>query len=150
MADDDDFFGEQPLDDKAEREREWNALRRKHVKDGYREGSEKGHDAQMQLGFDNGFLDGAKATSDAGYWLGMSAVLDEYYSRQPRDAVTQNDIDSLRQARASLENAVNKLTPEGDQPPLNVNPTKYACNKILNVVKGVLPESIPAKDKEEP
>lgn len=72
----DDFFGTQELDDATRRAHEWNALRRQHVKAGYREGSERGHDAEMQEGFDAGFLSGAKATADAGYWYVLS-----YYFR---------------------------------------------------------------------
>lgn len=69
---DDDFFGTQDdLDHATERAREWNALRREHVKAGYREGSERGHDAEMQEGFDAGFLVGAKAAADVGYWYAM-------------------------------------------------------------------------------
>ncbi len=133
---DDDFFGEQPLDDKGERDREWHALRRKHVKDGYREGSERGHDAQMQAGFDDGFLAGAQATADAGYWLGVSAVLDAFYSRRPKDGVASSDIEALRQARSELEKAANELGTEGDQPVLNTTATKAACDKILKVRDG--------------
>ena len=65
----DDFFGDQNSDDKQQRDIEWNALRQEHVKAGFREGSERGHDTKMQDGFDDGFLAGAKATADAGYWF---------------------------------------------------------------------------------
>ncbi len=73
---DDDFFGEQdPSSDAALRDREWKALRREHVKAGFREGSERGHDAEMQAGFDSGVLAGAQATADAGFWYVCIPVL---------------------------------------------------------------------------
>lgn len=66
---DDDFFGEQgPSNEAALREQHWESIRREHVNAGFREGSELGHEAEMQSGFDAGFLAGAQATSAAGFW----------------------------------------------------------------------------------
>lgn len=68
-SNEDDFFGEQgSADDAALRERQWAALRKEHMKAGFREGSKLGHEAEMQTGFDAGFHAGAKATADAGFW----------------------------------------------------------------------------------
>lgn len=141
---DDDFFGDQTAANATDAsEREWNALRRVHVKAGYREGSEAGHDARMQTGFDAGFLSGAKATADAGYWLGVSAVIEAYHARKNKniDIDIDIDIEEVREARKTLEkaaNAINENDDDGDDGgKLDTGAVRAACTKIV----GNLPSS---------
>lgn len=65
----DDFFGEQDHEhgDVEQREREIEAIRRTHMTAGIREGTASAHDAHLQEGFDEGFLEGAKASAEAGF-----------------------------------------------------------------------------------
>lgn len=85
MADptEDDFFGDQASsDDAASREQQWKSLREEHLVAGFREGSEVGHEAEMQSGFDAGFLEGAKATADAGFWYVSGTRTHSYLPRR--------------------------------------------------------------------
>lgn len=71
----DDFFGDQDATsdvDKERREREWHALRATHLNSGLREGSSEAHEAHLQGGFDDGFKEGALASSEAGFWFVFS------------------------------------------------------------------------------
>lgn len=72
---DDDFFGDQDNDqfESENRQREWEALRRPHVKAGIRDNAEPAREAHLQSGFDEGFAAGAKAASEAGFlYVGVS------------------------------------------------------------------------------
>lgn len=132
---DDDFFGDQS-DVQDTRERDWNALRRVHVKAGYREGSEAGHDAKVQSGFDAGFLAGAKATAGAGYWLGVSAVIEAVHGRNkakkaPTDTtVNEGDLEDVRVARRALEKAANAINDDRDTE-LDTAAIRAACTKVV-------------------
>lgn len=139
---DDDFFGNQTdtaVSRKDEGEREWNALRRVHVKAGYREGSEAGHDAKLQDGFDSGFLAGAKATADAGYWLGVSAVIEAVHGRNKAKknttgttAVSESELEDVREARRRLEKAANGINDDTDGgTALDTSAIRVACTKIV-------------------
>lgn len=68
--DSDDFFGNQADDERSEeerRQREWDALRRPHYNAGLREGGSAAHDANLQQGFDEGFVAGARAVAQTAF-----------------------------------------------------------------------------------
>ena len=66
----DDFFGDQ-ADEPAEslgRQREISKLRRLHVATGFRDSADGAREQHLQRGFDQGFLEGARATTPAAFW----------------------------------------------------------------------------------
>lgn len=68
--DSDDFFGNQADNERSEKEnrqREWDALRRLHYNAGLREGGSAAHDANLQQGFDDGFVAGARAVAQTAF-----------------------------------------------------------------------------------
>lgn len=68
--DDDDFFGSQEDNFETEQERrnrELESLRRPHYTAGVRQGVSAAHEANVQPGFDDGFIDGAKAATQPAF-----------------------------------------------------------------------------------
>lgn len=69
-VDTDDFFGDQAdsrENEEARRTRELEALRRPHFTAGVREGVSTAHEASLQDGFDDGFLAGVQAVTEASF-----------------------------------------------------------------------------------
>lgn len=69
--DNDDFFGDQEdnglVDEQERQQREIEALRRRHYTAGLREGANEARESHVQSGFDEGFLQGAKAAALPAY-----------------------------------------------------------------------------------
>lgn len=67
---DDDFFGDQgdsTAKEEERKQRELEAIRRPHFTAGVRQGVSDAHEENIQGGFDEGFIQGAKAVAEPGY-----------------------------------------------------------------------------------
>ncbi|MEQ2294900.1 hypothetical protein AMECASPLE_008572 [Ameca splendens] len=120
------FSGEDVFDENADdlnlQSKEWTSNMKKRIRDGYVDGATAGEEASLQVGFNQGFREGAAQTVAVGRLRGIvSAVWCCCLIQHPEKPVPSCVIDLLQQATRHEEGIIDGIRKTLENPPPSVS-----------------------------
>lgn len=112
-----DIFDED-VDDIALQSKEWKQNMEKRSKDGYRDGVDAGKEASLQLGFNDGYREGAIRMKAIGQLKGIASALQCWSEQQAVKSSAMASITSLMQDIMQHEEAVLEAMKRAQERPI--------------------------------
>ncbi|KAG5268820.1 hypothetical protein AALO_G00216840 [Alosa alosa] len=112
-----DIFDED-TDDISLQNKEWKQNMEKRAKDGYRDGVDAGKEASLQLGFNDGYREGAIRMKAIGQLKGIVSALQCWSERQAVKSSASASISSLMQDVVQHEEAVLEAMKRAQERPI--------------------------------
>ncbi|KAI7792331.1 OTU deubiquitinase with linear linkage specificity a [Triplophysa rosa] len=120
VASSEDVFDED-VDDISLLNKEWKCNMEKRAKDGFRDGTDAGKEASLQVGFNMGYSEGATKMRAIGQLKGiMSAVRCWCHSQLPGSPAWASVTDLLQKVEKHEEGLVEAMRKAQEKPPPNV------------------------------
>ncbi|XP_011606324.1 OTU deubiquitinase with linear linkage specificity a [Takifugu rubripes] len=126
----DDVFDEN-ADEMSVMSKEWASNMKKRIRDGYVDGSDAGMEASLQVGFKQGYLEGAAMTAPVGRLKGMlSALYFWYQTKHPENPIPPSVTELLHRVSQYEDTIIDGTNKALEKPTPNVSSVSETMEEL--------------------